>query len=392
MSIVKDRRCVVTGKVPGHSRITAEQALRDAGAVVQSAVGRDTDVLVTGDAVGASKINKAKALGVEIVPWAQAFNGKTSGSKAPIAPRAPMPSVRQWAPMLCQAGELPAGGKWSYEIKWDGIRGTATIKDGGVYIQSRSGKTDLTGRYPEIAEELAGFHNCVLDGELVVLDNQLGLLPEDCDPDPVARFVVFDVLSEGDQETTARPLFERREILGLLLADGGCYVAPSPVFDDGEVVLDFARAHGLEGVVAKDRTSKYVEGGRGPAWLKIKIRNEQEFCVLGYTAGEGARAWAFGALILGYYEDGEMVYCGKVGTGFDDQKLGALAETMKPLYAGACPYVGMPRDVAKEATWLWPGLVVQVAFQKWTDDLRLWHPSFVRVRDDKDPKEVTRAA
>lgn len=391
--MIADRRVVVTGKIPGHSRITAQQALREAGAIVQDAVGKDTDVLVTGDAVGMTKINKAKALGVEIVPWAEAFNGKkTGGSKAPIAPRAPMPTVRQWAPMLCQVGELPAGGRWSYEIKWDGQRGVATIKDGQVNIQSRTGKTELTGRYPEVAEELAGFRDCVLDGELVVLDNQLGLLPEDCDPNPVARFIVFDVLSEGDQETTARPLSQRREILTNILADGGCYVAPSPVFHDGDVLLDFVTTHGLEGIVAKQVESRYVEGGRGPTWLKVKVRCEQEFVVLGYTKGEGAREWAFGALILGYNEDGEMKYAGKVGTGWDDAMLATLKDEMKPLYAGACPYVGMPRDVAKEAEWLWPGLVVQVAFQKWTDDLRLWHPSFIRVRDDKDPKDVTRDA
>ena len=140
---VADRRVVVTGKIPGESRITAQARLREAGAIVQDAVGKDTDILVTGDAVGMTKINKAKALGVEIVPWAEAFNGKTNGnSKAPLPPRAPMPTVRQWAPMLCKDAKLPAGGYWSYEIKWDGVRGVATVKDGGVSLQSRSGKTD----------------------------------------------------------------------------------------------------------------------------------------------------------------------------------------------------------------------------------------------------------
>ena len=131
---VADRRVVVTGKIPGESRETAQARLREAGAIVQDTVGKTTDILVTGDAVGMSKINKAKALGVEIIPWAEAFNGKTNGSssKTPLPPRAPLPSVRQWNPMLCKAGELPAGGSWSHEIKWDGVRCVATIQDGGV--------------------------------------------------------------------------------------------------------------------------------------------------------------------------------------------------------------------------------------------------------------------
>lgn len=388
MSIVQDRRCVVTGKVPGHSRVTAEQALREAGAIVQSAVGKDTDILVTGDAVGAKKTNAARALGVEIVPWAEAFNGRTSSSspKASPPPRAPMPTVRQWAPQLCKAEELPAGGTWSYEIKWDGQRGVATINDGQVYLQSRSGKTDLTGRYPDVVEELSTLPNCVLDGELVVLGDELGLLPEGCEPDPVARFIVFDVLVEGDQETTARPLSERREILELLVP-GGCYVARSPVFTDGEKLLEFVTEHGLEGIVAKQNDSRYVEGGRGPTWLKIKIRNEQEFVVLGFTEGEGARAWAFGALVLGAHDEaGELVYCGKVGTGWDDAKLGEIKGLMEPLVSDLHHYPGMPRDV--KATWLRPELVVQIAFQRFTDDGLLWHPSYKYVREDKEPRDV----
>jgi bifunctional non-homologous end joining protein LigD len=293
--------------------------------------------------------------------------------------------------MLCKAEDLPAGGKWSYEIKWDGQRGVATIEDGSVYLQSRSGKTDLTGRYPDVVEELSTLPNCVLDGELVVLGDELGLLPEGCEPDPVARFIVFDVLVEGDQETTARPLSERREILELLVP-GGCYVARSPVFTDGEKLLDFVTEHGLEGLVAKDTASRYVEGGRGPSWVKVKVRCEQEFIVLGYTPGEGHREWAFGALILGYSEDGQIKYAGKVGTGFDDQELGKLKALMLPFEVGASPWdLDLPKDLAG-STWIAPSLVVQAAFQKWTEDGLLWHPSYLRVRDDKEPWEVGRDA
>ena len=390
--IVVGRRVVVTGKVPNESRITAEAKLREAGAIVQSAVGKDTDVLVTGANVGLTKINKAKALGVEIVPWEQAFNGKSSGSKAPLPPpRAPMPAVRQWAPMLCKTGELPAGVNWSYEVKWDGVRCVATIKDGAVALQSRSGLTDYTERYPDVAEELSHLRDCVLDGELVEMGAELWLLGEDCDPATVARYIVFDVLVEGDQETTARPLSDRRQIMELLVP-GGCYVARSPVFEDGQVLLDYVIEKGLEGVVAKQNDSRYVEGGRGPTWLKVKVRREQEFIVLGYTPGEGHREWAFGALILGYYEGEEIRYAGKVGTGFDDACLAMLMAKMAPMVVGESPYdADLPKDL-RGSTWLSPGIVVQTAFQKWTEDGRLWHPSFLKVRDDKNAKDVTRDA
>lgn len=391
MSIVDRRRIVLTGKVAGHSRVTAQAALRAAGAIIQDTVGKDTDILVTGDRVGPAKIAKAKALGIEIVPWAEALNGKkTSGARAPAPPRAPMPAVRQWAPMLCQAGDLPSGGRFSFELKWDGQRGLATIKDGDVYLQSRSGKTSLAGSYPDIVEELSRYPDCVLDGELVTMGDELGFLPAGCDPDPQARFIVFDILMEGDQETTSRPLSQRREILQYITAGGDCYCSPSPVFEDGEALLEFAREHGLEGVVAKDNDSKYIEGGRGPAWVKVKLRLGQEFLVLGFTEGEGSRASTFGALILGYFDGGAIKYAGRVGTGFDDKTLREVMDVMTPLVRGTSAFDDdLPSDL-RGSTWIEPGVIANVEFQKWTEDGRLWHPSFQGLRTDKAPEEVVK--
>lgn len=386
MTAVADRRVVVTGKIPNESRITAQARLREAGAIVQEKVGKDTDILVTGDAVGKTKINAAKKLGVTIMSWSEAFgSGKASGEGAP--PRAPMPSVRQWAPMLAKSDELPTQGNWLFEIKWDGIRGIATIENGNVTIQSRTGLSDLTNRYPDVTEELCGLPDCILDGELVPLAGDLAAsLDCDADDDSV-RFVAFDILEHGGQSLTSEPLNVRRMSLERVL-DGGCYVAASPAFDDGNVLLDYVIEHGLEGVVAKQTHSKYVEDDRSGKWIKVKVRLEQEFVVLGYTAGEGARESTFGALILGYYEDGGMVYAGKVGTGFDKGKLGALVAAMTPLEINE-PWTCVPRATRKDATWLLPEIVVQVAFQKWTEDRILWHPSYQRVREDKLAADVT---
>lgn len=384
--IVQDRRVVVTGKVPNESRQTAERKLREAGAIVQSAVGKDTDVLVTGSAVGAKKLNAAKAQGILIVPWEEAF-GNASGSKPPPAPRAPMPAVKQWAPMLCKgATELPKGDGWLFEIKWDGLRGIATIKGGQVSLQSRSGKSDLTERFPGIVEELSGLQDCVLDGELAVQNAE----------DGVTRFIAFDVLECSLANVIAEPLALRRTILEEIVGRAGIYIAASPVFEDGRELLDYVTDAGLEGIVAKQRESRYIEGARNDTWLKIKVRREQEFIVLGYTPGEGAREWAFGALILGYYDGDKRIYAGKVGTGFDDDCLRMLKAKMDPLVGDVenlAEGVLLPRDLDTHSVYLTePGIVVQVAFQKWTEDGRLWHPSYLRVREDKEATDVTREA
>jgi bifunctional non-homologous end joining protein LigD len=407
MTAVKDRRVVVTGRIANESRETAEQKLREAGAIVQKAINKDTDVLVTGDAVGQRKINDAAKFNVAVIPWHEAF--RNSGAKlgdVPVedvdaalawratgvaaGPRAPMPAVRQWAPMLCKKGDLPSGGGWQYEIKWDGIRGIVTVKDGQVSIQSRSGLSDLTNRYPDVTEELAELPDCVLDGELVQMGDELGLLPDGCDPNPVARFIAWDILEDEGNDVTGLPLVQRRGLLELMVP-GGCYVAPSPVFTDGQQLLDFVTEHGLEGLVAKRGSSRYVEGGRGGDWLKVKVRTEQEFIVVGYTIGEGRRSSTFGALILGYFDDdGTIVYAGKVGTGWNDDDLEMLYQRMHPYLMGDPDesYAGFPREILREGVFLRPGLVVQVAFQKWTDDHVLWHPSYQHVREDKAAADV----
>lgn len=381
MSAVSDRRVVVTGKVPNETRQTAEQKLREAGAIVQSAVNKDTDVLVIGAAVGAKKMNAARELGVTIIPWEEAFEESASGISAP-APRAPMPVVKQWAPMLCKAAtELPTGAGWLFEIKWDGLRGIATIQDGNVTLQSRTGKSDLTSRFPWIVEELSGFPNCVLDGEIVGMEG-------------TDRFIVFDILEAVNLNVTSDPLVARRDMFERIIPADASLITASPSWPDGEEVLDHVILAGLEGVVAKKRNSPYVEGARNDTWLKIKVRREQEFVVLGFTPGEGAREWAFGSLILGYYDGDQLIYAGKVGTGFDDDCLRMLKAKMDPLVGDVenlAEGVLLPRDLDKGSTFLaGPGIVVQVAFQRFTDDGRLWHPSYLRLREDKEPQDVVR--
>jgi len=398
--MVTGLKVVVTGKIPGESRQTAEAKLRTAGALVQSSVTATTDVLVTGANVGATKLKKAQQLGVSIVGWEDVFTTASpaaSGKPSPSASSAPTPAsaARIWAPMLAQAGELPTGEGWLYEVKWDGIRGVATVGELAVTIHSRSGKSDLTERFPTVVEELENLPPCVLDGELVALDGngdasfqelQLGK--------GSTRYIVFDLLELNGTPLVSLPLIARQEALVTVLAHAtGNVVSQSPVFEDGRKLLDHIEARSMEGIVAKRAKSAYLEGRRDSSWVKVKVRNEQEFVVIGYTPGEGSRASTFGSLILAVnvinetHGGVELTYCGKVGTGFDQGLLEEVCELFVTDEVPKPPEV--PRDVMKEAIWVQP-FVAQVAFQRWTEDGRLWHPAFLGVREDKEPEEVTK--
>jgi len=156
------------------------------------------------------------------------------------------------------------------------------------------------------------------------------------------------------------------------------------------------RERGLEGLVAKRGTSRYMEGTRTSAWLKVKVRCEQEFVVIGCTPGEGELAGHVGAFLLAVNEDGlggrQLVYCGKVGTGGTVDEWDAIAAALTPA-DGPRALIDLRVLSVKErreVVWVEPTRVVQVAFQKWTPDGRLWHPSLLRVRDDKTADQVVR--
>jgi len=386
---------VVTGAIAGESRSTAEARLRDAGALVQSAVNGSTDLLVTGERVGATKIRKAEQLGVQVVPWAQVWNGGGSPENRGPAPVA-RAAARTVAPMLAKAGDLPAGEGWLFEVKWDGYRCIATIGGGLVTLQSRSGKSDYTGQFPRIVEALADLPDCVLDGELVDLSTQGGSF-EGLVNGGGTSYVVFDVLETGTggwSDCRVWPLEARRELLHELVLENGP-VAISPAFEDGQELLAYADEHGLEGIVAKQKRSRYMEGTRTEAWLKIKLRRRQEFVIVGWKPGEGARVGMIGSVLLAYYAGGgRFVSCGRCGTGGTDDSWNALQARLEPAAAvrelvdtGDAPHAEL-RDVV----WVRPTVVYEVAFQRWTEDGRLWHPSLVGPRYDKGPLDVRKEA
>jgi bifunctional non-homologous end joining protein LigD len=299
--------------------------------------------------------------------------------------------------------ELPADdARWAFELKWDGVRAVAYVAGGRVALISRNDK-DMARSYPELAVLARRVDEpVVLDGEIVALREgrpDFGLLqsrmhvqnPSDrlVRRIPV-RYYVFDLLRQGDRELLDEPYTARREALEALGLDEDPVRTPPWWRGGGEDVLAASVEQGLEGVVAKPLTSRYLPGRRGP-WIKVKNVRHQEVVVGGWTPGKGRRADLIGSLVLGLYEDHGLVYVGNVGTGFTEAALRDLAARLAPLARPASPFdTAVPREVERVARWTDPELVGEVAFADWTGDGVLRHPSWRGLRDDKNPEQVIR--
>jgi bifunctional non-homologous end joining protein LigD len=282
---------------------------------------------------------------------------------------------------------------WIFEPKYDGWRIVAIRRKGRVTLATRRG-IDIAEDLPEIVravEALPG-GNLAVDGELVVLDDRgvssFQLLQGRNEPGarpPV--LVLFDCLDADGVSLVSLPLGERRAALEALV---GKHPAPPLALadrlgTDGAAAFGKAVKKGWEGVVGKDLSSPYESGRRSLRWLKVKVRREQEFVIGGLTLPSDPRPH-FGALLVGLYEGKNLRFCGAVGTGFSDKILLSLLEKLEPLHQDACPFTPAPHGV-KDAAWVSPKVVAQVAFAEWTGELRLRQPSFLGLRDDKKAKE-----
>jgi DNA ligase D-like protein (predicted ligase) len=272
--------------------------------------------------------------------------------------------------------------------------------DNDVQLESRTGK-DLTGTYPEVRSAVGAqaSRNLLLDGEVVAYDGdqtsftrlQQRLGTTSPSPEQVAKYpvvyCVFDLLEIDGEDLTDRPLVERRARLTTAIRPSSALQHTEAWRDDSQVRFTAACRSGWEGLIAKRLDAPYV-AGRSKEWLKLKCVWEQEFVIGGYTDPGGART-DFGALLVGYYEEGSLRYAGKVGTGYTKATLHDLGirlrklETVEPAFVDVRP---IPRGVH----WTRPELVVQIGFAEWTNDARLRQPRFLGLRDDKSPAEVVR--
>jgi bifunctional non-homologous end joining protein LigD len=319
------------------------------------------------------------------------------------APRAEVVAREQGLMLATLATRPPEGEDWLFEVKYDGVRVLAERRGDAVTLLGRSGRV-VTGSYPEIVAALRAlvFDEFVLDGEIVALDARgtpsfqrlqarMGLTR----PADVARAmatvpvqaVFFDCLALEGHDLRSLPLAARKACLGRVLPPLGVARPSDHVDGAGPAALEAAAAAGLEGIVAKRRTSPYVPR-RSDAWLKIKCHRRQEFVIGGYTDPQGARA-RFGALHLGLYDGARLVYVSKVGTGFGGDELERLWRRLGPLRRDTTPFdVGTPSGRGHH--WVEPRLVAEVRYTDWTRDGGIRHPTYLGLRDDIRPEDCRR--
>ncbi|MBN8421315.1 MAG: non-homologous end-joining DNA ligase [Verrucomicrobia bacterium] len=308
------------------------------------------------------------------------------------------------------ASSPPVDDDWIYEVKFDGFR-ALTLKHGrNMFLMSRTEK-DMTDKFPEVTEALLelGLPDCVLDGEIAALDEkgrssfQLLQAYDLGQEQPPLCYYVFDLLRLKKRDLTDLPLVKRKAMLRELFKDSAVIRYSASLEGNATELLKQVKKFGLEGLIGKRPDSTYEAGRRSGQWIKLKINQEQEVVIGGFTAPGGSRKH-IGALILGVHAEGGLQCVGKVGTGFNERLLQELHEQFQPLIQKKCPFANLPADRSgrwgqgitqaemKNCTWLKPRLVCQVKFAEWTRDQRLRQPVFLGLREDKPAREVVREA
>lgn len=298
---------------------------------------------------------------------------------------------RVFPPMLATLTTAPPGDEssWVYELKYDGFRAVVGIGDGGIAMWSRN-EIDLAERFPRIAEAVSKIKakEVVLDGEIVALDEKGTPRFQLLQQGNRELIFFFDILWLDGKDLRSLPYDDRRELLEKVLRRPPAGVKLAEVIDKPwtEALRD-AAATGWEGIIAKRRNSIY-ETRRSKEWLKIKSLNQQELVIVGYQPSTHSSR-EIGSLHLAVMgKDGALHYAGKVGTGFSYKMRVWLKDELTKDKVAEKLVKDAPR--VRDATWVKPRLVAQVAFTEWTSDNRLRHPSFLGLREDKAPAEVVK--
>ena len=309
-----------------------------------------------------------------------------SGEKAVLAPPAFRP-----VQLATLVDAVPTDDRWIHEMKYDGYRTLVAVGGSEARAYTRSG-LDWSDRFPSILSEASQLkvRSALIDGEAVALDAEgrwsfqalqgaLKGAPATID------YFAFDLLELDGEDLTGLPLLDRKAKLKAILPDKSEHIRFSNhIQGSGEKLLKSFCAAGLEGVVSKLATSKYI-GARAGSWVKTKCIKRQEFVIVGWTPSDKSRA--FRSLILGVHEGGKLRYAGKVGTGFDTAELVRLMAIMAPLEQKAAT-VDAPRTEVRGAHWLRAKLVAEIAYTEMTNDGTLRHPSYLGLRDDKKPEAI----
>lgn len=320
-------------------------------------------------------------------------------SSIPGATKATMPT--SLTPMLATlSSKLPTGPEWIFEPKWDGVRSLCFIRDGQVSLVSRTGKP-MDQQYSELTDlpRILNVSEAIIDGEIVavddkgrpsfsVLQSRIGASAAKskklAETTPVFLFA-FDLLYLNGYDLRGATLLDRKALLKSLIPQSPL-VRLSEHFTDGHQLFEAAKANDLEGVVAKRSGSRY-ESRRSTDWMKIKIHQENDFIICGFTRGERE---PFGALVLCYWNNGKLHFAGNVGTGFTQKTLDQVHALLKPLIVKKSPLVKIPK-IPEPITWTEPKLVCAIKYMEWIKDGHLRAPVFLGLRDDVDPSDCTYA-
>lgn len=276
---------------------------------------------------------------------------------------------------------------WIYEEKYDGYRILAYKEGERVTLLSRNGN-DRTATFAAAAAAVGRLRDrtLLLDGEVVAFDrkkvSRFQLLQRG---DVAQAYAVFDCLYRSGRDLRKRAQSDRRgELESALGRESPALFLSRRLAKNGLTAYRVAERRGFEGLVAKDESSPYEEG-RSRRWLKVKVHQEEEFVIGGFTPPRGGRQH-LGALLLGAYAGKDLHFVGKVGTGFTEKTLASLSKTLAPTSVARPPFVNPPRE--PKANWVAPRSVAQIAFQEWTADGKLRQPVFLGLRDDKKPRDV----
>ena len=306
--------------------------------------------------------------------------------------------------LLLRSDVLPEDGEqWEYQLKLDGYRAIAFKQARTLHLRSRN-DNDFAPRYPAVLQGLARLPNdTVVDGELVAFGEEgrpSFNAMQNAGPATEIIYYVFDVMVLRGRDVMAEPLDTRRELLER-------HVVPTlsdPVRYAGQLdaslrdLIASVKAQGLEGLVAKRRSSHYEPGLRSGAWRKMRINRGQELVIGGYTIGTRA----FDSLVLGYYEGNRLMYVARTRNGFTRATRQRLFKKLQPLETSECPFANLPearsgrwgqgltKAKMAECRWVKPMLVAQIEFLEWTEDDHLRHAKFVGLREDKSAREVVR--
>ena len=309
--------------------------------------------------------------------------------------------------MALRVSDLPVG-DWIYELKFDGYRALAFKAGKEVRLVSRN-RTNFNNDYPRLVDSLRLLraNEVTIDGEITALDEKgkssFQLLQSYGTSKQIPLvYHAFDLLSLDGTDLRPRPLIERRTLLAKLLRRAPDNIRFSEELrGNREELLEVARQFRLEGLMAKRPDSLYESGRRSTSWVKVKLTQQQEFIIGGYTLPEGSRKY-FGSLLVGYHGPGGLLFAGRVGTGFSDKLLAGIYDILQKITRPACPFANLPEKrhgrwgqgitpaIMKRCHWVEPVLVAQVKFTEWTSDDQLRQPVFLGLRTDRQATGVVR--